>query len=110
MNVCKELTVDMLPNRVAVTADSPDMSFAEARRLADEKARELWSDPMLVAWLDKKTGQFSPNVTCCDEEKPTWLVYAESRGADRSIDINDQEYVFVYLDSESLSSASSQQV
>jgi len=35
-------------------------------------------------------------VTCCSDDKPAWLVYAESRGGDLVIDINGESYVFVY--------------
>jgi hypothetical protein len=51
---------------------------------------------MLLAWYNGRTGEFSPKVTCCGEDKPTWLIYAESRGGDLVIDINDEAYVFVY--------------
>jgi hypothetical protein len=51
---------------------------------------------MLLAWYEAKSGRFSPAVECCSETKPGWLVYAESRGGNIAIDINDQEYVFVY--------------
>ena len=52
---------------------------------------------MLIAWFDRTSGRFSPPVECCDEEKPAWLVYAETRGANIVIDVNREAYVFVYL-------------
>jgi len=30
--------------------------------------------------------------------KSGWIVYAESRGGTIAIDINDEEYIFIYLD------------
>ena len=51
---------------------------------------------MLLAWYDQGAGRFSPQVTCCSDDKPAWLVYAESRGGDLVIDINGESYVFVY--------------
>lgn len=51
---------------------------------------------MLLAWYDRKRGRFSPNVVCCSERKPGWVVYAESRGGNITIDINDESYVFIY--------------
>jgi hypothetical protein len=51
---------------------------------------------MLLAWFDRKSGTFSPDVICCGDTKPSWLVYADSRGADISVDVNDLDYVFVY--------------
>jgi hypothetical protein len=40
--------------------------------------------------------EFSKAIICCGTEKPVWLVHAESRGADISVDINNEDYVFVY--------------
>ena len=51
---------------------------------------------MLLAWYDRGAGTFSPQVTCCGDDKPAWLIYAESRGGDLVIDINEEAYVFVY--------------
>ena len=51
---------------------------------------------MLLAWFDRARGVFSPNITCCREDKPSWLTYAESRGGDIVICINDLDYVFVF--------------
>ena len=31
-------------------------------------------------------------------EKPAWVIYAESRGGNITIDINQEEYIFIYLD------------
>jgi hypothetical protein len=93
---CKYITRDMLTHPVMVTMDDKPLDFSNARVLADRKARELSSDPMLLAWFDRASGRFSPDVICCDQNKPTWLIYAESRGADIEVDINNEDYVFVY--------------
>jgi len=93
---CKFVTKDMLNHPVMVYVDESPLTFSNARTVADHKARELSSDPMLLAWFDRKAGKFSPDVICCDRNKPTWLVYAETRGADISVDINNEDYVFVY--------------
>ena len=74
------------------------LDFGQAREVADQKARELGAEPMLLAWYEAKSGKFSPPVECCSEKKPGWIVYAESRGGTITIDINDEEYVFIYLD------------
>ena len=96
MTTCRTLTKEMLSHPVSVRVDEPLPDLTAARRIADQKARELASEPMLLAWYEAKSGRFSPSVECCSETKPGWLVYAESRGGDIAIDINDQEYVFVY--------------
>ena len=51
---------------------------------------------MLLAWYDRDAGAFSPQAPCCTDDKPGWLVYAESRGGDLVIDLNREAYVFVY--------------
>ena len=82
---------DPIPLRVA-----GELDFARARALADRQAGESGEEPMLLAWYNRDRGEFSPQVTCCSEDKPAWLTYAESRGSDLVIDINDEAYVFVY--------------
>lgn len=97
MERCEILTKDVLSNPVSIYHGRP-LDFAQAREIADQKARELGADPMLLAWYEAKSGKFSPPVECCSETKPGWIVYAESRGGAITIDINDEEYVFIYLD------------
>ncbi len=96
MVLCMPLTAEMLANRTSIHSSASDLTFDQARALADEKARENYDTPMLLAWFDSKRQRFSPNIVCCQEHKPSWLVYAESRGGDLSVDVNDLEYVFVY--------------
>jgi hypothetical protein len=97
MNACGIPTRDVLTNPVMIRQEGP-IDFAQARKVAEQKARELSVDPMLLAWYEAKSGKFSPPVECCSETKPGWIVYAESRGGTITIDINDEEYVFIYLD------------
>jgi hypothetical protein len=92
---CVLLKRDMLTNPVHMRV-AGELDFARARALADRRAVEVGTEPMLLAWYNGRTGEFSPQVTCCGEDKPTWLIYAESRGGDLVIDINDEAYVFVY--------------
>jgi hypothetical protein len=70
--------------------------FSEAKDLADRAACNSGHDPMLLAWFVKQTGEHSPKVECCGEDKPAWLVYAESRGGNLTVSVNDGAYVFVY--------------
>ncbi len=98
MTLCKELTKELLTNPIDLLVDDPNLDLGRARSIADEKAVELASAPMLLGWYDKTTGQFSPNVECCSEKKPGWLVYAESRGGNITININNETFIFVYAD------------
>jgi hypothetical protein len=79
---------------VGTEGSLPD--FSEAKHMADRAAWDSGSDPMLLAWFVKQTGEHSPRVECCGEEKPAWQVYAESRGGNLTVRVNDGAYVFVY--------------
>jgi hypothetical protein len=93
MSACAKLTQEMLTSPITVAIPSETLTFLTAREFSDNRARAVSSDAMLLAWFDKKTGAVSPSVECCREDKPGWLV----RGGKIVIDINDEEYVFIYL-------------
>jgi hypothetical protein len=96
MTTCKAISKDMLINPTSLHVEEDQLDFARARQIADRKAKELSQDPMLMAWYESSSGSFSPNVECCSEHKPGWVVYAESRGGHITIDINDEAYIFIY--------------
>jgi hypothetical protein len=96
MTTCPALTREMLPDPVDFRLEYDSLDFPRAKQAADHRARELSADPLLLAWYDRAAGRVSPNIVCCREDLPTWLVYALSRGGDLIIDINDEAFVFVY--------------
>lgn len=96
MPECVPLTREMLRDPIDLCADDPNLDFQQAQSLARQKAGEAGGEPMLLAWFDRLRGLVSPNITCCREDKPSWLSYAESRGGDIVISINDLDYVFVF--------------
>ena len=96
METCKVLTREMLKSPMDLTIKDPHLDFTQAKTAADARSREECDDPMLLAWYDRKAGEYSPRVECCHEKKPGWLVYAESRGADIVIDIKREDFVFIY--------------
>jgi hypothetical protein len=95
MTECVPLKREMLNDPIHLKV-AGEVDFPRARALAEAQAIKAGGEPMLLAWYNGVTGEFSPRVTCCGEDKPTWLLYAESRGGDLIIDINDEAYVFVY--------------
>ena len=95
---CDAVERSMLPNPTNVHIEGREIDFVDARLIANEKAKELAEHPMLLGWYDSTNGFFSPNVTCCSEHKPGWLVYAESRGGNITITINTDQFIFVYGD------------
>ena len=96
MTGCIPLSREMLRNPIDIEVADAPLDFARARAIAEARARQEAADPMLLAWYDRDAGRFSPQVTCCGDNKPTWLIYAESRRGDLVIDINREAYVFVY--------------
>ena len=83
--------------RIYIKTDSPDLEFVEAKEVAKQRAKEHCPDPMLLSWYQGKTGEFYPNMECGPGDKPALITYAESRGGDLVIDINNGQYVFIYL-------------
>jgi hypothetical protein len=73
------------------------LNFEKAKDLAKRKAREVCSDAMLLSWNNAETGECHPAFECGRSGRPAWVVYADARGADLTIDINDGRYTFMFL-------------
>ena len=68
----------------------------EAQGLSTRKVREIYPDAMLLAWYDRHSGESRPKLGCDFGDKPGWIVFAESRGGNLSIVVNDGEFIFIY--------------
>jgi len=101
MEVAMELlnpnSKDYPGRHIKINVANPNLEFAEAKGLAKQKAKEFCADPMMLSWYQGKTGESYPNLECGPGGKPAWILYAESRGGDLTIDINGGQYVFIYL-------------
>jgi hypothetical protein len=84
-------------NHLKIDIDDRNLDFAEAKKIAKGKATELAEDPMLLSWYSGKSGDYFPKYSCGNWHKPVWILFAESRGADLAVNINDGEYIFLYL-------------
>jgi len=84
-------------NHIRLDHEKDDLDYETAHDLAKQKARELSTDPMLLSWYCGKTGEYYPKTECGRTNKPAWIVFAESRDADIAVNINDGEYIFLYL-------------
>ena len=82
---------------IRVRVEDPDLDFGTARDIAKQEARKKCADPMLLSWYQGKIGEGYPNFDCGKADTPAWLVYAASRGGDLTIDINNGDYIFIYL-------------
>ena len=84
-------------NHIKIQVDQKNLSAEQAKDIAKAKAKELSKDPMLLSWYNGRNGEYFPKMDCGTWDKPVWIVFAESRGADIAININDGDYVFLYL-------------
>ena len=82
---------------VAMTVEDPDLDLTTATAMAKAKAREMDSNAMMLSYHSGKTGEYWPNHDCGSNRQPPWIVFAEARGYNLKIDINDGEYEFFYL-------------
>lgn len=71
--------------------------FVEAQSRAVEVARGKIEDPMVIAWYDQRLDRSFPDVECCSEEMPGWLVYAKSRGGRLVVDVGEGRFLFVFV-------------
>jgi hypothetical protein len=84
-------------DHIEITLDNPELKFSEAKDIARQRAKERSDDPMLLSWYQGKTGESYPNIECGPGDKPAWITYAESRGGDLVVNINQGQYIFIYL-------------
>ena len=91
------LSDDLPLEIVHVRIDDPDLDLTKARDHAKAEARERNKNAMLLSWYCRKTGAYAPKFECGYTEKPPWRIFAEARGSNLTIDINDGEYIFLYL-------------
>ncbi len=74
-----------------------DLDFEKAADLARSRAREINKDAMMLSWFNRRSGEGFPDYDCGAGDKPPWRVFAESRGANLTVDVNDGEFIFMYL-------------
>jgi len=84
-------------NHVRLEINDIGLTFEGAQDAARQTAKALSADPMLLSWYNGRTGEYYPRAECGGMDKPVWIVFAESRGADIAVNINDGEYIFLYL-------------
>ncbi|MBA3011432.1 MAG: AF1514 family protein [Proteobacteria bacterium] len=72
-------------------------NFLKAKQLAKQTAFEKCDYPMILSWKNGKTGESYPNYECGINDRPFWIRYAEGRGANLTIDINQGDYIFMVL-------------
>ena len=73
-----------------------DLDFTKASNLARARAREINKDAMMLAWFNRRSKKGFPDYDCGAGNTPPWRVFAEARGANLTVDVNDGEYIFMY--------------
>ena len=82
---------------VNIQVEDPDLDLTAASALAKKMARSMDRNAMMLSYHSAKTGEFWPNYDCGSGDRPPWIIFAESRGYNLKIDINNGEYEFFYL-------------
>ena len=97
MEACEIPREDMLPLPVVhLKIKGENCDFGCIREAAINRAREYGSEPQLLSWFDRKGGYHSQLDECCVEGEPSWIAYAKARNANLSVDVNHEDYVFIF--------------
>ena len=85
------------PETIKLRITDPDLDFEKASDSSRIRAREINKDAMMLAWFNRRSGEGFPDYDCGTGDKPPWQVFADARGGNLTIDVNDGEFIFVYL-------------
>ncbi|MFV2060079.1 MAG: AF1514 family protein [Gammaproteobacteria bacterium] len=83
---------------INITTDKKELDFAHAKKISEEHASGIIKGPMLVAWYDAKKREEHPCIPEC-QHKPGWLAYADGHGGCLRVNINEDEYSFIFSES-----------
>ena len=76
-----------------------DVDFLAARQMADNEAKKILASLMLIASGNRITGEEYPYVPEC-QHQPGWLAYAEGYNGRLRVDINNEQFSFIFIDTE----------
>lgn len=85
---------------LSLNPDPSPRDYLEAMRLAEERAEDEITEPMLLSWYDRDRDFESPqHASEChqDSATPGYVDYGIHHGATLMIDIEDGRFVFFYL-------------
>ena len=87
----------LAPETIKLRITDSDLDFEKASDVSRIRAREINRDAMMLAWYNRRSGEGFPDYDCGAGDKPPWQVFADARGGNLTIDVNDGEFIFVYL-------------
>lgn len=93
----REITENQEEQILNLHIEDPELDFSGAKKIAKDKALEICDFPMILSWKNAKTGESYPDYECGITDRPFWIRYAEGRGANLTIDINEGDYIFMIL-------------
>lgn len=88
---------DTSVEHINIHVDDPKLDFEKAKEIAKKTALGRTSMPMLLSWKNGIDGSFYPTFECGKNTQPAWVVFAKARGANLTVEINDGDYVFMFL-------------
>lgn len=79
--------------------DDPDMDFEAVKNEVKKRVADTRGNAMILSWNDEKNGRFYPTRACGDgkQDVPPWIYYAQVRGSNLTVDVNDGDYIFMML-------------
>ncbi len=91
-------TLNQYPQEsIAIQVHDEHLNLETASAIAKERARAMDPNAMMLSYHSGKTGEFWPAYECGGGGRPPWIVFAEARGYNLLIDINEGEFEFFYL-------------
>ncbi len=94
---CEIPNEDLLPSPVVhLQIEDPNCDFDCAFAAAYDRAEQYCNTPELLSWYDKNSQSHFPRGECCLEGEPSWVAFAEGNKAELTVNINDEEYVFIF--------------
>lgn len=82
-------------DNIRITADSCNVDFNQARRLAEEVILGMVRSPRLIAWIDSKKGKRQA-LGGVDTKQHS----AHRQDAGVRVDINNNEYSFIFTETD----------
>ena len=81
--------------KIDISTDK-DANWELTKKLAVEAAREAGGDVTLLSYYDQVSGTMVPRTTCAESGDDGHRIYAENRGADLRIVINEGDCDFFF--------------
>lgn len=97
MEACQIPSEDILiPSVVELEIDDPQCDFECVKKAATTEAHSYDCTSKLVSWFDRKRETFFSPGGSCVKGMPSWVEYGAMQGADLTIDVNHEDYVFMF--------------